>query len=278
MLGYPGDSFEPLFTALKERIEAEGGRVLIDRPVASLEREGDRASPSWPGAPGSFRSGHDPARFPADGSPERYDARRRDGPERRLPRAGRRPRRATATARSSRRSSTTRRSACCSSSTGSSRRYYWTNVADRSVPFVGLVEHTNFIDATRYGGRRFLYVANYVEPQNELLGPRSGRAARRVRAEPAQGQPGLRPVLGQGPLALRRARRAADRHRRLPRDDPAAADRRAGPRAGQHDAGLSGRPRHELRRAPRRAGGPGIGLSRQKRALGLISSVAASCG
>ena len=69
-----------------------------------------------------------------------------------------------------RRSSTSPRSACCSSSTAGSATYYWTNVADRDLPFVGLIEHTNFIDPARYDGRRFLYVANYLEHGHELLG------------------------------------------------------------------------------------------------------------
>ena len=47
--------------------------------------------------------------------------------------------------------------------------YYWTNIADPQVEFVGLVEHTNFVEPERYGGRRFMYLANYVEPGHELL-------------------------------------------------------------------------------------------------------------
>ena len=47
--------------------------------------------------------------------------------------------------------------------------YYWTNVADRALPFVGLIEHTNFVEPARYGGRRFLYVANYLPHGHELL-------------------------------------------------------------------------------------------------------------
>ena len=31
------------------------------------------------------------------------------------------------------------------------------------------MEHTNLIDPARYGGRRFLYVANYLAPDDELL-------------------------------------------------------------------------------------------------------------
>ena len=47
--------------------------------------------------------------------------------------------------------------------------FYWTNVADRALPFVGLIEHTNFVEPARYGGRRFLYVANYLPHGHELL-------------------------------------------------------------------------------------------------------------
>jgi protoporphyrinogen oxidase len=48
--------------------------------------------------------------------------------------------------------------------------YYWTNVADRDLPFIGLIEHTNFVEPERYGGRRFLYVSNYLPHGHELLG------------------------------------------------------------------------------------------------------------
>jgi protoporphyrinogen oxidase len=47
--------------------------------------------------------------------------------------------------------------------------FYWTNIADTTIPFVGLIEHTNFIDPKRYKGRRFLYVANYLAPGDPLL-------------------------------------------------------------------------------------------------------------
>jgi protoporphyrinogen oxidase len=43
-------------------------------------------------------------------------------------------------------------------------------VADRELPFVGLIEHTNFVEREHYDGRRFLYVANYLEHGHELLG------------------------------------------------------------------------------------------------------------
>ena len=165
LLGYPRRSWEPLFQELRRRIEAGGGRVLIDRPVKSLSRGFEIVA----GAPGSFRAGHDPRAFAADGEPERYDAvvatvpndvfrdmvepglisedylRLLDGIE--------------------------YHTALClllELDRGFSP-YYWTNIADPELPFVGVIEHTNLIERERYDGRRFLYVANYLAPGDELL-------------------------------------------------------------------------------------------------------------
>jgi protoporphyrinogen oxidase len=41
---------------------------------------------------------------------------------------------------------------------------YWMNVADRSLPFLALVEHTNFIGPEHYGGNHVIYISNYLEP------------------------------------------------------------------------------------------------------------------
>jgi protoporphyrinogen oxidase len=65
--------------------------------------------------------------------------------------------------------------------------YYWTNVADRALPFVGVIEHTNFIEPARYGGRRFLYVANYLPHGHELLGLEADALLARY-------EPGLRAI------------------------------------------------------------------------------------
>jgi protoporphyrinogen oxidase len=47
--------------------------------------------------------------------------------------------------------------------------FYWTNVADPAIPFIGLIEQTNLIEAERYGGRRFMHIANYVAHDDRLL-------------------------------------------------------------------------------------------------------------
>jgi protoporphyrinogen oxidase len=46
--------------------------------------------------------------------------------------------------------------------------YYWLNIADPEMPFGGLIEHTNYIPRQRYGGRRILYISNYMFPDHPL--------------------------------------------------------------------------------------------------------------
>jgi protoporphyrinogen oxidase len=172
-LGYPAGSWQPLFEALRSRIEGRGGRVLIDRPAVRVSRELELAF----GAPGSFRSGHDPRAFEAAGA-ERYDrvlatvpngvfARLTDLPEPPVEYFA----------------------ALCLLLELDRQfgRFYWTNVADRELPFVGLIEHTNFIGPERYDGRRFLSVANYLEHGHELLSLDAGALLERY-------LPGLRRV------------------------------------------------------------------------------------
>jgi protoporphyrinogen oxidase len=173
-LGYPRHSWELLFDALRAAIEAAGGRVLIDRPAAALRR--DRDAPGFvvhAGAPGSFRNGHDPRAFArCDGAAERYDAAIATVPNDVFAGlldddlAG-----AIGEPYLDRLRATEYHTALCLllELDRPFSPFYWTNIADTEVPFVGLIEHTNFIDPARYGGRRFLYVANYLAPGDPLL-------------------------------------------------------------------------------------------------------------
>ena len=45
---------------------------------------------------------------------------------------------------------------------------YWLNVADRSIPFVGVIEQTNFIGPEHYGGKHIVYLANYLSTNHPL--------------------------------------------------------------------------------------------------------------
>jgi protoporphyrinogen oxidase len=163
-LGYPKRSWEPLFEALKDRIEAGGGRVLIDRPVASLSVD----FKITPGAPGSFRRGHDPREFEAiDG--EHYEAVLATLPSdvfEQVLEPGVLPEAYLAKLRS-----IEYFTALCLliELDREFSPFYWTNIGDDTLPFVGLIEHTNLIGPERYDGRRFLYVANYLPRGHELL-------------------------------------------------------------------------------------------------------------
>jgi protoporphyrinogen oxidase len=171
LLGYPRGSFETIFARLAELIERAGGRVLIDRPAAALARD-ERGFRLTAAAPGAFRAGHDPRRFPTEGEPERYDAVIATTPsdvfeallspslvEELGP------------AYMSRVRGAEYHTALCvlmevdRQVTDS----YWTNICDPDIPFIGVIEHTNFVEPERYGGRRFVYVANYVEADDPLL-------------------------------------------------------------------------------------------------------------
>ena len=46
--------------------------------------------------------------------------------------------------------------------------YYWINIADSSIPFVGMIEHTNFVDKSLYGGRHLVYLSNYVAREDKF--------------------------------------------------------------------------------------------------------------
>jgi protoporphyrinogen oxidase len=45
---------------------------------------------------------------------------------------------------------------------------YWLNINDPGYPFLALVEHTNFIPPSAYGGRHLVYLGNYL-PMNHPL-------------------------------------------------------------------------------------------------------------
>ena len=45
---------------------------------------------------------------------------------------------------------------------------YWLNISDPAIPFVAIIEHTNFIDPTNYGGKRIVYISNYISKDNPL--------------------------------------------------------------------------------------------------------------
>jgi protoporphyrinogen oxidase len=43
---------------------------------------------------------------------------------------------------------------------------YWLNIAEAGMPFLAVVEHTNFIEREHYGGQHILYISNYLRPDH----------------------------------------------------------------------------------------------------------------
>ncbi|MGI9253954.1 MAG: NAD(P)/FAD-dependent oxidoreductase, partial [Thermomicrobiales bacterium] len=43
---------------------------------------------------------------------------------------------------------------------------YWLNMDDPEMTFTGVIEHTNFIDPSHYGGKRYVYLSKYLEPED----------------------------------------------------------------------------------------------------------------
>jgi len=169
-LGYPRESWEPLFAALERSVTGAGGRVLTDRPAARVGRSGAGFAVQA-GAPGSFRQGHDPRAF-APGGVETYDRVVATVPNdvfERLLDPGLAAEVGEAYLGRARGIEYFAALCLLLELDRAFSPYYWTNVADRALPFVGLIEHTNFVEPGRYGGRRFLYVANYLPHGHELL-------------------------------------------------------------------------------------------------------------
>jgi protoporphyrinogen oxidase len=171
VLGYPRDTFEGLFQALGRAIEEREGQVLIDRPAARIEARAERFA-VLAGAPDSFRRGHDPRDFEVSGAPEEYDAVIATVPNavfEQLLEPGLAARLAPGYLERLR--SIEYHAAVCLllELDRDFGRFYWTNVGDSELPFVGLIEQTKLVDPSRYGGRRFLYVANYVAHGDPLL-------------------------------------------------------------------------------------------------------------
>jgi protoporphyrinogen oxidase len=159
LLGYPRGSFRAICVALADDLRRRGGTIHLDREVMRVDADGDAFALRCAG-PGAYRASALPdaardgradivlfttpmfvTRRLADWPPD-YASRLDDWTyetavvlllELRKPFSD----------------------------------VYWTNVADTTVPFLGLVEHTNLVPAERYPAR-YLYVSNYVHPDDPL--------------------------------------------------------------------------------------------------------------
>ena len=47
--------------------------------------------------------------------------------------------------------------------------HYWINVGDASLPFGGIIEHTNWVSPKEYGGKHVLYLSRYLDEEDPLF-------------------------------------------------------------------------------------------------------------
>jgi len=170
-LGYPRGGWQPLLDRLEAEIAEGGGRVLIDRPARAIEREADGRLRVGFGSAGSFRSGVDPAGFEEDGS-DAYDSVLATVPSPVFTgMLGSGVRGELGDAYLERVGGAEYGTAICLllELDRGFGPFYWTNIADPGIPFIGLIEQGNLVGTERYGGRHFLYVANYVLAGDPLI-------------------------------------------------------------------------------------------------------------
>ena len=153
-LGYPMGSFGEVFDTLGERVREMGGTVHTSAEVARVVVEEGRATGlevRLPGEEPTVRSydavlSTTPSRIMASLAPE-------------LPESYR-----------DRLTSTTYLAAVLIvlELDRSLTPAYWLNIADRSIPFVAAIEHTNFVPPEHYGGSHLLYLSNYLDREDRL--------------------------------------------------------------------------------------------------------------
>jgi protoporphyrinogen oxidase len=170
-LGYPRGGWQPLLDRLEQEIAGCGGQVLIDKPARQLDRGPEGRLRVSFGAPDSFRAGTDPAAFVGAGAAD-FDSVLATVPS---------PiftgmlaeglRQELGSGYLSRVSGAEYGTAICLvlELDRGFGPFYWTNIADPGIPFIGLIEQGNLVGTQRYGGRHFLYVANYVLAGDPLI-------------------------------------------------------------------------------------------------------------
>ena len=179
VLGYPVGSFGEIFDRLRVEIEKRGGRIQTASAVTGILEEGGRATglrteprPSTWESPQALNA-PEPEEAGADigggsGTVEQFDAIVATTPSYTLLRlAPGLPEEYMA------RLSGVEYMAAVLIILVLDRplsRVYWLNVADRSIPFVGVIEQTNLIGPEHYGGKHIVYLSNYLTADDRLYG------------------------------------------------------------------------------------------------------------
>jgi protoporphyrinogen oxidase len=154
MLGYPETSFDELFEALRTRIENNGGEVHLSSPVRQIVR-GDA------GATGLRIEPDDAKPFEAQ-----FDAILATNPSFDFVKLIDLP-------DDYRRKLTEVHYMAAVvmilEMTHPLTDTYWMNITDETIPFLGLIEHTNLMPKEMYGGSHVLYLTNYLDRDDPVF-------------------------------------------------------------------------------------------------------------
>jgi protoporphyrinogen oxidase len=152
-LGYPVTSFDEVFDTLRRKIESKGSRVLTETPVESvLVRDGTA-------------TGVKARRTGGDATEEQFDAVLMTAPSFSVPALVGLPPDYRA------KLDGIHYLAAVVIILEMSRPLtgiYWMNIADRGVPFLGIIEQTNLVPRELYGGNSVLYLTNYLDRKHPL--------------------------------------------------------------------------------------------------------------
>ena len=119
---------------------------------------------------------------------------------------------------------------------------YWLNVADRSIPFVGVIEHTNLIGPEHYGGKHIVYLSNYLTTDDPLYRMGHDELLDEYLPHLKKINPGLRAGLDRDELPPPGRRRPAGDRRGLLPAHTGPPDPVQGRVPGEHDSDLPGGP------------------------------------
>jgi protoporphyrinogen oxidase len=149
-LGYPRGGFQPFYEALATDIERHGGRMELDCAIECIEqRDGKVTLTTSKGA-------------------ETFDAVLCSLPTRLFTRVAR-DLPESYVSQFSRTGEHISAHCLILELDRKLQDAYWVSVADPGYPFVALVEHTNWMPASDYGGSHLVYLGNYLLPDDELF-------------------------------------------------------------------------------------------------------------
>jgi len=153
-LGYPMGSFGEVFDTLAQRIEQQGGNVHMQASVEQITVEDGIATGVW------VQIGDDEAQ------PKEFDAVITTTPSYIFPKLV--PTLPTDYLELLTKTNYLSAVLIILVLDRPLSNMYWLNIADRELPFVGVIEHTNMIDKSFYGDHHIVYVTNYLTRQSNL--------------------------------------------------------------------------------------------------------------